>query len=73
MEVYVIYKNPIDYPNQIAVRKFEINIESTPMLDAVRGVILCDSIDEARATIPQGLRCVTRSPIDHASVVETWI
>lgn len=62
-----IFTRPLDYPDhKYIARLFDLN-HPTPY------VVLRDSLDEIRETIPYGLTLLKRDPNDHPSVVEVWL
>jgi hypothetical protein len=67
---YVIYKQPLDYPDHFVLRRWLI----------CRGNIRPDgsplhvgTLEECRSTIPQELDRLDRSPGDDPSILEVWI
>lgn len=70
MRYYVIYNNPSDYPGKYVVRMWRVEIEFSLKSEEF-GVF--DTLEQARAYIPYGLLCITRSDQDDAIIVETWI
>lgn len=64
--VFTVYKNPRDFPGKYVVRLFD---GTRPM----RLITIRDTLDEARATIPEGFYCVQKSPDDDPVIVETWL
>jgi len=68
---WVIYKNPSDYPNKYVVR----------CLVAVKGEVLADmepttvvdTLEAARARVPDGTVMVARHPSDDPVIVEVWL
>ena len=70
LNMYTIFNNPLDHPNKVVVRKFKVKVGT---VEATNDIVVCDSIEEARARVPEGLSPLMRDPSDHPSVVETWI
>ncbi len=66
MPIYVIFKDPIDYPGKYVARVFDIN-QPTPFC-TVR-----DTYEEIIATIPDFLVKFQRAPEDDRHIVETWM
>lgn len=68
LESFTIYKNPIDYHGKFVVRRFDWDLARELV-----GVV--DSLEEAQALIPnrEFMQMIPRHPMDHKSVVETWI
>ena len=69
LRMFTIFDRPTDYPRHFVVRAFTIAVGGPVPNDRVQ---LADSLDEARALIPEGLACMTRSPEDDPVIVETW-
>lgn len=68
--VWTIYDNPLDYPGKVVVRAFTI----TPGEAVPSGTYhICESIEQARRLIPEGLTRMPRSEEDHPSVVESYL
>jgi hypothetical protein len=71
MEGYTIYDSPLDFPGRFVVRRFEIKHGAVfPDDDPV---VVADSLEAARAAVPEYMTRLARSPDDALSVVETWI
>lgn len=70
LSMYTIYDCPSDFPRSIVVRRWEVRtghrmpvpMESHPY----------NSLMEARAAIPKGLRHLPRDPKDDRTILETW-
>lgn len=69
MVMFVIYNSPSDYPGKWVVRRWNCLPVPTPTEEA----IACESLDEARQTIPQGALLLARHPDDDPVIHETWI
>lgn len=67
MHIYVIYKNPSDYPNKFVVRKWWLN---KPQKDVLR---VSDTLEDARGAIPEGMALVPRLENDDAVIYETYL
>lgn len=66
LEIWVVYKKPLDYPNKFVIRKW---INNTP----TKTMYIADTLDEIRQRIPEGLVSIGRSPNDDPKIVEVWI
>ena len=66
MEIYVIYKHPMDYPDKFVARKFIFD-------QPTEEVILENTLEKLREKLPFGLTCVERYENDDPVIVETWI
>jgi hypothetical protein len=71
LTIFVIYQNPSDYPGKFVVRAQDAlpSGEVRPHPDC----IVCDTIEQARETVPPGLVLLTRAPDDDPVIYETWI
>jgi hypothetical protein len=72
LTMWTIYKRPRDAPQHYVVRASQIRTGIPEPLVALVGC-LCDSLAEARATIPRGLICLARQADDDPVIVETWL
>ncbi|MES2460583.1 MAG: hypothetical protein V4671_08355 [Armatimonadota bacterium] len=72
LSVWTIYDSPFDYPGRFVVRRWEV---SGPDGRAVpdQECVLADSLEEARAAVPPGLRNLGRYPQDDINIAETWL
>ena len=67
LPMFVIYRNPIDFPDRFVVRLWDCE-------KPTRLAALCLTLEEARAVIPPFLTVkLPRSPKDEAQIVETWV
>jgi len=72
LTVWTIYRNPSDYPGRWVMRGHEI----FPHVGIVRPHEACfvaESLDEIRAKVPPGTRCVGRAPEDYPVIYECWL
>lgn len=69
LAMYVITFNPSDAPGKYVVRAW---IGGGQDHGPTKLHIVCFSLDEARAYIPQGLVCWPRQDNDEPVIVETW-
>ena len=70
MYLWTIYNKPIDYPDNVIVRKFAIVDGSIYMTGEM---YICNSVDEARSMVPKDRVCIPRDPVDEPQIIETWI
>ncbi|GAG89933.1 unnamed protein product [marine sediment metagenome] len=66
LELWVVYKHPLDYPDKFVARKW---ILDKPSSETVIG----GTINEARIAIPKGLTRFLPDAEDDKSIVETWL
>lgn len=72
LDLYVIYERPDDYPTKFVVRRH--SVVSGGRVDVAKDPeMVCDSLDEARKSIPDGLYRLPRYEQDVLSIVETWL
>ena len=67
LEIFVIYKNPSDYPDEYVVRRFLNDIPDLKPFAVENNLYL------SRLKIPEGKVCVARSKDDDSVIVESWI
>ena len=72
LPMYVVYENPSDYPGKFVVRRWPNTLVSPPIPDPVP-LIVCDSLEVARAVVPPYAVCLQRSPDDDPAVREVWL
>lgn len=71
MTQYVIYERPREFPNHWAVLAWDIvrgELEPQPHGD----VVLADSLEAARQSVPVGHVRLGRNPTDDQAIVEVW-
>lgn len=66
-EMFTVYENPRDYPGKFVVRRWLDFIPDT------KPMIVCDSLDLARAVIPQSAVCLGRYAEDDPAIREVWL
>jgi hypothetical protein len=67
---YVIYEKPKDYPNKYVVRLWIIGpgtVQAGPLVST------CDTIEQARKTIPKGLVQIPAFENDDPVISEVWM
>ncbi len=67
MIMYVIYKQPSDYPKNYVVRRWVNDIPDKEPHAVV------DTWEEARKTIPKGKFCIHGLGNEDPVIIETWI
>lgn len=65
LESYTIYEHPKDCPHKYVVRLWHLD-KSTDRMSSH------DTLEDARMSLPVGLRCVPRFPSDDPVIVEVW-
>lgn len=68
--VYVVYHDPKDYPGSWVVRMHFI---TAGKVEPGKSVIVCRSLEEARATVPPDAVHLGRSIGDEPQIYEVWI
>lgn len=72
LELWTVYRNPIDYPDKYVARKFLI--EPAPVMPvATNNIFVANDLHGIRAMLPPGLYCLPRHPEDDPVIVECWI
>lgn len=66
LELWVIYKDPLDVPGKFVLRKW---IYDKP----TKTMHIKDTLEEIRAIVPPGLFNIGRSPGDDPKILEVWI
>jgi hypothetical protein len=70
MIAYTIFDKPLDYPENVVLRKFIIKCGEVIPTNEIH---VCKSIDEARKFISYGLHRFDRHVNDPFAIVETWL
>jgi hypothetical protein len=65
-----IYDHPADHPGHFVVRRSTVTPTTGMVWDP--SVVLADTLEAARATVPDGWRRLPRQPEDDPVIVETW-
>jgi len=68
LDLWTIYRNPRDYPNQYVARRFELDkptadVLVAPSLARIRMLVGLEGVDA----------CIPRAPADDPCIVEVWI
>jgi len=69
VEMWAIYDHPKDNPEHFVVRRWESTAKGIIPQEAT----LHDSLEEARASLPEGLWNLGRYDRDDPKIVEVWI
>lgn len=70
---YAIYENPRDFPGKFVVRRWAIVRGGMEPLPEAEPLGVVDTIEAARALVPQGLYPLGRQEQDDAVIREVWI
>lgn len=71
LSMFTIYSDPADHPGKFVVR--EDRVSGVGVLRAAVPHAVVDTLEEARASIPDGLVPLQRHPLDDPVIVESWI
>lgn len=71
VELWVVYKNPSDYPGKFVVRRQWASRAGEHK--CVYPECVTDSLDKARSVIPGGLYRLDRMPGDDPVILEVWL
>ena len=66
LELFVIYDHPKDYPGHFVVRRW-LGVKPT------QDFAIADTLESARAEVPDGLLRLPHQPGEDATIAETWI
>ncbi len=69
--MFVIYDRPLDFPEQVVVRRHLAGAGWTKADDQAFAVVA--TLAEARAALPDGLVCIGRHPGDDPKIAEVWV
>lgn len=67
--MWTVTWNSSDYPRQAVARPHLIGRE----LQALREVVVADSLNELRKKLPAGLTKIDRDPEDDPVIIEVWL
>jgi hypothetical protein len=65
-----IYENPIDYPNKMVARLWEI---SKGKRIPTGYISIGNTLEDVRKSIPSGMVCIPRHEKDDPKIIECWI
>ena len=74
LRAWTIYKNPSDFPGKFVVRIVTAN--SVPPHEPIpdrRPTAVVDTLEQARAALPEGLTRLLPDEIDDPVIVELWL
>ena len=71
LPMWVVYKNPSDFPGKFVVRR-QLAAPGFVVADKAPTAIV-STLDEARAAIPPGMINLHRSPDDDPCIAEVWL
>lgn len=71
LAMFAISTNTSDYGTRFVVREHRVSGGHTHTALVPHAV--CDSLEEARASIPDGLVCLDRNEDDDPVIVEVWL
>ncbi|MBL8048094.1 MAG: hypothetical protein JNJ45_05380 [Chthonomonas sp.] len=66
---YVVYNSPDDFPGRFVVRQWDVSANGLEPMESWD----FETLDDARAHIPDGFVCINRHYSDELCIVETWI
>lgn len=72
MEMFVIYKNPSDFPGRYVVRRWVVTAGGGMLAETVPMAVE-NNLFDARKRIPLGLSMLSRNPEDDPVIVEVWL
>lgn len=67
---FVIYESPNDYPGKFVVREYRISPGT--IRAATEPAAVVDTLEEARAVIPEGMVLLQPQEGEHKSIREVW-
>lgn len=70
LDIWTITESPTDHPGKFVSRKHVVKAGEAM---ATHEHFVCDSLDDARAAIPQRLFRIPRSRGDDPVIVESWL
>ena len=70
LEQWTIYDRPSDDPGHFVVRRWEIRPNDPRAMEVTART---NTLEEARASLPDGLYCLGRAPTDDPAIVEVWL
>lgn len=72
LTIYVIYKNPSDYPDKFVVRKWTTCGGCGEPVPDEDPIIVTDDVQAARDTMPKGLGAFAPQEGDAPCILEVW-
>lgn len=71
MKMYVVYKNPKDYPGKYVLRAF--TFKGLDVVPDKKPIIVDEDLHKVREMIPSECTGITRSGGDDPVILETWL
>lgn len=69
LSMWMVYRHPLDFPNQYVARRWLVTVEPIPTDD----LLIADDLESLRGKLPVGLLPLAPSPGDDPNIVETWL
>lgn len=73
MRMFVVYKNPKDYPGKFVVREWRTSCSKIAIFADSEPLAVVDNLVEARAAIPNDTVLIDRDELDDPVIEEIWI
>ncbi len=70
MNLYVVYRNPSDFPGQYVARRQTVGPGTIRIAAQPLAV---GTLDQVRTALPPGLTRLERSPADDPAIFEVWL
>lgn len=71
LRIFVVYKNPADYPGLFVVREW--HVIGGAQMPCPLPVAVVATLDEARRSVPEGHVCFPAQPDDDPVIYEVWL
>lgn len=71
LSMIALYNSPKDFPGKIVTRRWEIRKYSREPIPMEAHTF--ETVEQARASIPAGLRCIAPLPGEDPILIETWL
>lgn len=68
--MWVVYERPLDYPDYFVIRRWWMEAGK---VWADPECALFETLEEARASLPEGLYCLGRNACDQPQIREVWL
>jgi hypothetical protein len=73
-DLFVVYYRPLDYPSHWVVRRQSVVWNGLgPRIVNAPVASLCESLEEARNEIPEGMTHMIRESDDDPAIYEVWL
>lgn len=73
LPMYVIYWSPKDYPDKFVVREWATARADGRIARALFPMAVVDTLEQARAALPDGLVNCRRDEDDDPAILEVWL